>query len=442
MSSYVAAEMVETPWGTMEELRSRRLRPGPGATRDEVVRNQRERLFGAMISSAATKGYRATTVADLISLAGISRSSFYELFSDKDDCFTVTIRELMDAGLGLLREQLEGPGNPKERGERALRSLLRLIAGQPAAARVALVDAYSAGVAGLEPINQAFEDACCLAHDALRMLPRKEQTPEELSRAIIGGLHRVIYVHLYRGEEVELVEKSAGLWRWVSGYDPPDEQSGRRRPRRPVVHRDFMGRDPHEQIIRSFARAVASRGFAKVTVPQIASEAEISNATFYQHFENKDDAFLAALDLTGAQLLAASLPAARRERHWPAALHRALEGLCGFLVSEPAFAKLRTVEVYTAGPEALAHRDQAWEVIVGELIPAEIREGTELDQIAIDASSGGVYALLYEKVRKDEIVKLHELVPMLSYLMLAPLIGRDEAMAVATGRPKEVAVVP
>lgn len=437
MSSYVAAEMVETPWGTGEELRSRRLRPGPGATREAVARSQRERLFGAMVASAATKGYRATTVADLVSLSGVSRSSFYEHFSDKAECLTATLDTLIGAGLDLLRRQLEGPGNPKERGARAMQSLLELIASQPAAARLALVDAYSAGAAGLQPINRAFEDACSLTHGALRMLPGKSGTPEDVARAVIGGLYRIIYVHLYRGEEAELVRHGEDLWSWASGYDPPDNLAGRRRARRPPVHSAFAGLDQHEQIIRGFARAVTRRGFAKLTVPQIAAEAEISNATFYQHFENKDDAFLAALDLSGAQLLAAALPAARRESDWPGALHRALEGICNFMIAEPDFARLRAVEVYAAGPEALAHRDQAWEAIISELVPAKIRDGSGAAPIALGASSGGVYALLYERIRKNQLDGLAELVPMLTYLMLSPFVGRDCATAVATGQRAE-----
>jgi AcrR family transcriptional regulator len=433
MAGYVAADMVDTPWGRTEELRARRLRPGPGATREAVVRNQRERLFGAMVASTATKGYRATTVADLIALAGVSRATFYEHFEDKAHCFRATVKALLDGGLALIQNRLNGPGNPKERGERALRSFLDLAVSQPAAAKVSLVDAYSAGPAGLEPINEAFENACELAHEALRMLPNRSGTPESLSRAVIGGLHRVIYVHLYRGEAEEVLQHCGDLWRWASGYEPPRGLPARRRRRPENGPPPHEGRDQHERILRGFARAAAARGFSRLTVPQIAAEAGISNATFYQHFENKDDALLAALDLSGAQLIAATLPAARRAPDWPQAVHRALEGLCGFLVSEPAFAKLRAVEVYAAGPEALAHRDQAWEAILEELVPADVRGGQEPGPIAIDASSGAVYALLYEKVRKDELGKLAELQPLLSYLLLAPFLGAEEATAVAAG---------
>jgi AcrR family transcriptional regulator len=51
--------------------------------RAEVVRNQRERLFGAMIAVVSEKGYEATTVADVIELCGVSRSDFYKHFANK-----------------------------------------------------------------------------------------------------------------------------------------------------------------------------------------------------------------------------------------------------------------------------------------------------------------------------------------------------------------------
>ncbi|HEX5592942.1 MAG TPA: TetR/AcrR family transcriptional regulator [Solirubrobacterales bacterium] len=393
-----------------------------------------------MVASTATKGYPATTVADLISLAGVSRATFYELFDDKADCFRTTVRTLFGAGLALIRHRLDGPGNPTERSERALGSFLKLTASQPAASRMSLVDAYSAGSAGLEPINETFEEACEIAHEAMQMLPNRGRIPAEISRAVIGGLHRVIYIHLYQGRADDLLDNCDELWRWAYGYEPPDGlPTPRRRPRVAQAPVPFAGRDSHERILRAFARATSAQGFPKVTIPQVAAEAGTSNATFYKHFENKDDALLAALDLSGTQLIAAALPAARRAPTWPEAIRRAIESMCGFLVAEPAFAELRIVQAYAAGPVALAHRDQAWEAVVDELVPAEIRR--QPSPVVWEASAGAMYALLYERVRRDQLEKLIELPPLLSYLVLAPVIGTEEAIAVAAGPPSRHASV-
>jgi AcrR family transcriptional regulator len=433
MAGYGAAGMVDTPWGRAEDLQARRLRPGPGGRPEDVTANQRERLFAAMVACNATRGYPATTVADLIKLAGVSRATFYDHFEDKPACFRAAVEALLGAGLRRIEKYLQGPGNPRERGERALRSFLDLLASQPAAARMSLVDAYSAGPAGSEPIDDAFERACELMHNALRMLPGFDRTPPELSRAVVGGIHHVIYVHLDRGEPEALAVRAPELWKWASGFSPPDGLPAEPpRKRAAPLPSPPSPRDVHERILRGFAKAVAARGFPTLTIPPLTAETGISNATFYQHFENKNDALLAALDLSGAQLKAAALPAASREPHWPQAVRRAVEALCAFLASEPDYARLRAVEVFSAGPEALAHRDRAWEEIIDELVPGgTIVERTEAALLAIDASSGGVYSLIYEKVRRGELQGLLGLPPLLTYLMLAPLIGPEEAIAVA-----------
>ena len=58
-----------------------------GLPRAYVVRSQRERLLEAMVRVAAAKGYEATTVTDVIEVAGVSRATFYEMFDDKAACF-------------------------------------------------------------------------------------------------------------------------------------------------------------------------------------------------------------------------------------------------------------------------------------------------------------------------------------------------------------------
>ncbi len=91
--------MVETPWGDAASLRERMLRPGRGTQRGEAERNQRERLFAAMVATVAEKGYEATTVADLVELSGVSRSAFYRHFEDKQECFLAAAEELVEPTL-------------------------------------------------------------------------------------------------------------------------------------------------------------------------------------------------------------------------------------------------------------------------------------------------------------------------------------------------------
>ncbi len=58
--------MVLTPWGDADTLRQRRLPPGRGGDRAAARREQRERLFAAIVASCEAKGFDATSVEDLL----------------------------------------------------------------------------------------------------------------------------------------------------------------------------------------------------------------------------------------------------------------------------------------------------------------------------------------------------------------------------------------
>src|SRR5262245_42245728 len=92
--------MVATPWGNSTSLRERRLRPGPGTPRAEVIENQRSRFYGAMVASVAERGYVATSVNDLVEISGVSSRTFYDLFEDKQACFLATMEAIIEAAIG------------------------------------------------------------------------------------------------------------------------------------------------------------------------------------------------------------------------------------------------------------------------------------------------------------------------------------------------------
>ncbi|MFD7841992.1 TetR/AcrR family transcriptional regulator [Nocardia sp. NPDC059764] len=53
----------------------------------------RRRLLDAMADAIRERGYRDTTVADIVRLAKTSRRTFYEHFDDKQDCFVALLTE-------------------------------------------------------------------------------------------------------------------------------------------------------------------------------------------------------------------------------------------------------------------------------------------------------------------------------------------------------------
>jgi len=127
-------------------LEQERLPAGRDALPEALVANsQRERILIAIAETCASKGYGATTIADIVEPAGVSRATFYELFRDKEDCFHAAMELAMAHTMGQVVEAYS-PDKPWATMVRdATAALLELLAGRPAFARMALVEAPVSG---------------------------------------------------------------------------------------------------------------------------------------------------------------------------------------------------------------------------------------------------------------------------------------------------------
>ena len=424
-----------TPWGRADELRERMLPPGPGHSREEVARNQRERLFGAMVACVAERGYEATTVADLLELSGVSRSAFYERFRDKEDCFLATFDAVVAESMQVLGGDLRRDSDPVGIARAALQRLFEMVAHQPAAARLCFSEAYTVGKAGHAAVERTMEAVTAMVSETLARVNGEVRLPVEIVRGLAGGGQKIIQDHLREGRLEELPGLLPDLWDWGLGYEPPPRPlklSGRQ-PRSPAGERPpYVPHSQAERIIRALAAASAERGYPAVTIAEIAARASVSQATFYSHFADKDAALLAALDSAGAQMLAAMLPAGRRAPDWPHGVRAALGALCSFCAAEPDFAWMMAVSPYAAGGAALDLRERT---VAG--VREALRPGFELaprtKPIVADAAIGAVGALLYMQIVDSGPQAMPEIAPLATYMVLSPFIGAEQAAEVANG---------
>lgn len=177
----------------------------PAGTRKlpiELVRAiQRERLIAAMLDAAATRGYRETNVQDVIERAGVSRPTFYEHFTNKDDCFLAAF----DAGARRLRSRVANAANTggawRERVRLALTAVLAFAATEPQTARTLIVEARAAsGEAPQRRIELLDGFAACLDASARELLAHPPDRSPLTAAGVVGGIEAVLYARLCRGE--------------------------------------------------------------------------------------------------------------------------------------------------------------------------------------------------------------------------------------------------
>jgi AcrR family transcriptional regulator len=446
--------MVRTPWGDSNELRDRRLRPGPGRPRLEIERNQRERLMAAMVAVSTTKGYADTSVGDLVELSGVSSRSFYDLFANKEACFLATMEEILAPARAITAAKMRQRGSWDKRAREAVETFVKLLVDQPAAARLCLVESYPAGPEAVRRLNEtlaAFEE---LMQQAFDEQPDRRGMPGEITRAMVGGIRKIIHTRLHRGVEDELLEALPALMDLGLSYRPPPRPlrsgAGRRRrgdpsengEARPGANGDGgapaaaggrrTGGDPGERILQATMEAVAANGYRQVTIADIVERAGVSLNTFYNHFDGKHAAFDAALYGGRTRMLGVLLPLGRRARNWPEAIRALTKGTLEFMAAEPQFAKLIAVDVYAAGPETLERRDQAIEAALWTL-DGGLEYAPGVAPIAREAIMSALYAMLCDQVQAEGVSSLPEMGPLATYVALSPFIGPEQACEVANG---------
>jgi AcrR family transcriptional regulator len=440
MAHKVLGGMVATPWGESGALRERRLRPGPGVPREEVVANQRERLFGAMVASVAERGYTATTVNDLVEISGVSSRTFYDLFHDKKACFLATLEAMIQAAIAYAGQSVGEPGGDpapggialpetptveggswEQRARLGFDAFAAMVAAQPAAARLAFIESHSAGPEAVALIENAVAGFEWLARKTLEQSPERAGMPAEMISAHVGAQQEITRARLRRG-----------LWDLLLSYRPPPEPL-RLAGRVPKFGPETIDAHDHaERALRAFAVVVAEEGYVETTVESVLKRAQMSATTFYANFDGKEDAMLAAIDSACSQILAAVLPAFRRAPDWPTGVRAGYGALCNFLASRPALARLIAVEIYAAGPTAMERRSETLKPLE-DLIGEGFEREPAAPRLAAEAVAGAIFTLTYKRLRDSGPSSLPNLAPLLTYITLAPFVGPEEACRVANG---------
>jgi AcrR family transcriptional regulator len=426
--------MTMTPWGESAELRTRQLQSGPGVPRAEVEDNQRERLYGATVAVVANKGYINTTVADLTEMAGVSRTTFYRYFADKEACFLATLELLLTGITALTRSGLAGEGSWQERSEAGMATFVGMLVTQPDAARICVVESDAAGPKAIGMVDATAAKFARMLSDVFEELPDQRRMPKVIVDAMIGGIRKVLQTRLHRRTEAELVHLVPALVNLGLSYRPPPHRLPDRAPRGKGLPRSWRSEgidEPAQRLEMAAMEVVAREGYKEATMAEIARHARVSLATLYANFEDKPDLFEAALLRSRLRMSAAVLPAFRRAPDWPGSIAALTRASLAFLEAESDFTRLITIDVHSAGTAALENRDRALDS-TRRFIEAGMPGEDEREPIVAEAIQSALYAMLVARVR-SRYKNLQGMAPLAIYMILAPFLGPDDAYRHAVG---------
>jgi AcrR family transcriptional regulator len=186
-----------------------RLPPGRhGLPREFVIHNQRERLIAGLAEAIAENGYSGTTIAHITRHAAVSRRTFYEHFSSKDECFVAAYDTVMEELRGRVSNAFEGEEDWPHAVKAGISAMLEFLAAEPHLARLCMVEALVAG-----PVVVERYDAAIQSFVPYFKLGREGRAPEVLARlsptteeALVGGMVSLISRRIIAGKAEELEE--------------------------------------------------------------------------------------------------------------------------------------------------------------------------------------------------------------------------------------------
>jgi AcrR family transcriptional regulator len=191
--------------------------------------------------------------------------------------------------------------------------------------------------------------------------------------------------------------------------------------------------DPRRRLLDAMIETVALRGYDRTTVSRLLCSAEVEEAVFSEHFRDKHDCFLEAVDDLLCRAERSALEQFQRAVPWSERVSVALESLLCALANDPDGARVAFVEVLGAGPAA-CERHRAALALFTSLIEQGRSQSPNTEHLPPQTSEaivGGIASIVHRRVLQGETSDLPSLHADLTYFALLPYLDHEQALLVA-----------
>ncbi len=417
-------------------------------TADRVDRRgtQRERLIAGMITACSRHGYEGANVSRTIALAGVSRPTFYEYFTDKHDCFLAAHGELARLLIWEVERAVNAVG-PDQAVQAAIRRFVELSQEYPDRASLLTNETMAGGRAALDAHDHMMEQMAEVVERARAKASAQTLTPDLPIQMVFGAGRWLLAPALRRGEH-NLSTLADDLASWVDSYMTPSAEHRWSTPEpgpalppsphvseislrppapippgRPRLSRAEVARNQRERILFAIATVTTAKGYGASTIADITASAGVDRGVFYKHFRDKQQAFLAIHELAIHQAMELAASAFFSVTAWPDRVWEAMRATTQFEAAHPIVTHIGHVESHAVGGLAIQRIDDSRAAFT-----IFLQEGSQLtnrppSRIAMEAIAGAIFEIGYHQVRHGHNNQLSRLAPLAAYLVLAPFMG-------------------
>jgi AcrR family transcriptional regulator len=199
------------------------------------------------------------------------------------------------------------------------------------------------------------------------------------------------------------------------------------------LDRRLVAASQRTRLLEAVGRAVAEKGYGGATIDDIVRRAGVSKMTFYEHFRDKEDCFIAAYDAASEELFERVRTAQSEPDGWLERAGSGIRAYLAWLAGDPELARAFLSEVAAAGPRAAERRERVrdrYAALMRELqdeARADIPTLPRLPDEIFHALVAAVDDLVVRRIRESSARDLPELEPILLHLEVALLAGPEMA---------------
>ncbi|HEX3174396.1 MAG TPA: TetR/AcrR family transcriptional regulator [Solirubrobacterales bacterium] len=456
-------------------------------TRDRAGSSERTRIVDATIEIAVERGYGETTIELIVDRAGLDRPAFDRHFRGKYDCFLSAWQEVNEECMETMVRAYESAESWPDRLRAVAEQVVSGLRNDPSRASFG-VEVLAAGDAARARRDMTMRVVAGLIDAGRLEMDDPEAVPHTTAEALAGSAYGQIYSRVVRGTvddlpglvpqlmsaavmpylglEAAMAELSRGPGGDDSVQEEPvseeQERYGRgvarkkaaEKPAKPAaaadeyppelarlppgrhgLPREFVTHNQRERLIAGIAEAISEHGYSGTTIAHITRAAAVSRRTFYEHFESKDECFVAAYDAVMSELRERVSEAFEESDEWPQSIKAGIDAMLEFLAANPSLARLCMVEALVAGPAVVERYDAAIQSFVPYFQKG--REGrspevlSRLSATTEEALVGGMVSLISRRIIAGKAEELEDLLPDLVEFTLTPYLGSAEASKIA-----------
>jgi AcrR family transcriptional regulator len=402
-----------------------------------------------MVVAASRDGYTAVTVGQVLALAGVSRPTFYEYFTDKQDCFLAALAPIRSRLLAdVARAVQHGP--PVHATAAAVAALVSFANCHPGSARLLMSELLAGGPRALDARDEGIAEMAELIDAARGQAPPDVAFPDLPSRLLVGATCRMLACRLAHREPLQ-TDLSSELLAWIESYRQPAGEHRWRtfQPASAPGRSPFLPSGPLRapsslassrtpipetslaeyqslRIIFATAEVVQRDGYSAATIAEITRRAGVDGRVFYRSFSDKQEAFAAATELLFRHVMAAAAAAFVAGESWPERVWEAARAITQCVEQNPTLAQISLIESHAVGPGATRRATEmacAFTIFLQEGYRQEPKHACP-SGLALEAIATTVFELGYLQARQESTnPTLSGLLAHVVFIALAPFLG-------------------